>query len=979
MKKTFLTFSVLVLTQIVFAGEWPSYLHVYKGSVPVVDGIIADGEYDDATVIDGVDNWNDQFMAVQDSNDLSLKCWVKHDGNNLYFAFDINDDVLYGIDTPRWVPDENPEKVHDFTKASFPWFGDGVELLVNASYTWSNEVGTFNHGDARSWQVVCNHTKSLLGGIGKGGLIQGEQRDNPKAWENHEKWIRSGDMKAVTTVKPDKSGYIVEWMISPKCLQVDKDKEIFWSPDIGIAKMGLNIGIQDLDNRETAPDNWGRFHHEAWWAGEKDYRTEPRQWGTMYIHPEPKIKEIFVSPKGKKNNPGTKESPLSSIEDAKNKIQRMKKNGLTGEVVIWIRDGRYEIESPIVFNCFDSGNDNLSITYRAWPGEKPVISGGKILQGTWEKHKGDIWALDMPAVRDQQWWFRQLFKNGTRQTRSRYPNDGQWLTVKKTDPAGEFNDPVRVHLEEKLPFGSLARKESEAVMFNLWSISRAIIAASNDSLIHTRTPLGWIGHGATSIQPGRKLYLEHGYDFIDQPSEWYLDRDEFVLYYMAQEGENPNDSEWIAPFAKQLVRLQGRSDEPIRNLKFKGITFEHAAWQLPIAGYSGIQAGYYGSKYVSQATYSPLMAILCEYTDQCTFEDITLAHTGTSGIGLGAGCNNTLINGSTLDDIGGTGILVGWRRIANEPPRRWFENDWADSLDVPKNNKVTNNELSNCGEIHLSSTAIMTAFTEDTLIAHNEIYDMPHIGITVGFIWNDDPTSQKRTIVEYNHIHHCMKRLIDGAAVYTLGYQPGTVVRNNYIHDILNGHGLYTDEGSAHILFENNIIYRTGLRGFNQNYGHHNIVRNNMFIYPCLNADAEMWGDFEDANFMLYPRYLQTSVVTRNRGDFDVDGSFIIERNIMLFNKGQYFNTNNAQGTNTFKIDNNVIWNTYGNIGSDTSTYFEGNNLSKWQQRGHDRNSILADPMFVNLKVDNFRLQKDSPAFKLGFKPIDISKVGPKK
>lgn len=688
---------------------------------------------------------------------------------------------------------------------------------------------------------------------------------------------------------------------------------------------------------------------------------------------------LFVSPDGAGVNSGSKESPFASIAEARNRIRALKQDGLSGEVVVWVRGGRYEIESPIVFNCFDSGNDRLTIRYKAWPGEHPVVSGGKVLEGRWERYKGDIWALKVPAVRDRQWWFRQLFKDGVRQIRSRYPNDGRWLTVEKTAPEGEFGDPNKVFVDEDLPFGSLARKESEAVMFNLWSISRARIWTSGKRMFQTSTPLGWIGHASTSIQPGRKVYLEHALEFIDQPGEWYLDRDEFVLYYMAEKGENPNDAEWVAPYAKQLLRLQGRSDQPIRNLKIEGLAFEHASWQLPLAGYAGIQAGYYGSKYVSQATYSPRMAILCQYTDHCTFENIRLAHTGTSGIGLGAGCNNTLVNDCTLDDIGGTGILIGWRRIANEPPRRWFENDWADMLDVPKKNTVTNNELSNCGEIQLSSCGIMTAFTEDTRIAHNEIREMPHIGITIGFIWNDDPTSQKRTIVEYNHIHHCMKRLVDGAAIYTLGYQPGTIIRNNYIHDILNGHGIYCDEGSAHILFENNICYRTGLRGFNQNYGHHNIIRNNMFIYPCLSADGEMWGNFSNANFMLYKTFLKPSVFRRNRGDFDVDGSFDIDGNIILFNKGKYFTTAFGKGTDTFKIDHNVIWDERGGIEGKDSTTFEGGNLASWRARGHDVNSILADPMFVDLEGGSFELRKDSPAFNLGFRSIDISKVGPQK
>ena len=281
---------VTVLSSVVCGGEWPKEIHIYKGTTPQLDGIISPQEYADATCLFGVDGWNEQFdlTPVNSPCDLSLKGWIKHNGRNLYFAFDITDDVLYGLDTDRWTPDENPDHVHDFTKKSFGWFGDGIELLINASYTWSQEDGVFNYGDARSWQVVCNHSKSLLGGIGKGGLIQGEPRRSPTAWDYHEKWIRSGSMKAITKIKPDKSGYIVEWMVFPQCLQVDNEKELYWSPKQGTVKMGLNIGVQDLDHRDAGPDNFGRIHHEPWWAGEKNKRTWPKQWGTMWVHPDRK-------------------------------------------------------------------------------------------------------------------------------------------------------------------------------------------------------------------------------------------------------------------------------------------------------------------------------------------------------------------------------------------------------------------------------------------------------------------------------------------------------------------------------------------------------------------------------------------------------------------------------------------------------------------------------------------------------------------
>ncbi len=47
-----------------------------------------------------------------------------------------------------------------------------------------------------------------------------------------------------------------------------------------------------------------------------------------------------------------------------------------------------------------------------------------------------------------------------------------------------------------------------------------------------------------------------------------------------------------------------------------------------------------------------------------------------------------------------------------------------------------------------------------------------------------------------------------------------------------------------------------------------------------------------------------------------------------------------------------------------------------WQNLGFDTHSIVADPLFVDPENDDYSLRPESPAFKLGFKPIDISRVG---
>lgn len=52
---------------------------------------------------------------------------------------------------------------------------------------------------------------------------------------------------------------------------------------------------------------------------------------------------------------------------------------------------------------------------------------------------------------------------------------------------------------------------------------------------------------------------------------------------------------------------------------------------------------------------------------------------------------------------------------------------------------------------------------------------------------------------------------------------------------------------------------------------------------------------------------------------------------------------------------------------------------ASWQALGQDRHSVVADPLFVNADKDDYRLKPNSPAFKLGFQPIPVEKIGPYK
>jgi SSS family solute:Na+ symporter len=261
------------------SGEPPT-LHAWPGSTPVLDGVISPREWDDATRFTGVLNWTHTFTPTTDPRDLALTGYVKHDGKRLYFAFDVTDDILYGIDTPRWLPPENP-KAHELTPQGFPWFGDEMELLINATNKWSGHESAAGNGS--SWQMVCNLTKSRLGGIGKGGLLEGEPRSKPDAWNTYQRWIKTGAQQAAVRRKPSGNGYVIEWAVNfDPCLEVEPGK--FYSPAMGDRDVGLNVAVGDLDTPEKGAGNFGGFHHEEWFAGDPKRRTELREWGTLRIH-----------------------------------------------------------------------------------------------------------------------------------------------------------------------------------------------------------------------------------------------------------------------------------------------------------------------------------------------------------------------------------------------------------------------------------------------------------------------------------------------------------------------------------------------------------------------------------------------------------------------------------------------------------------------------------------------------------------------
>jgi parallel beta-helix repeat protein len=189
--------------------------------------------------------------------------------------------------------------------------------------------------------------------------------------------------------------------------------------------------------------------------------------------------------------------------------------------------------------------------------------------------------------------------------------------------------------------------------------------------------------------------------------------------------------------------------------------------------------------------------------------------------------------------------------------------------------------------------------------------------------------------------------LSDMGGVYTLGVQPGTVVRNNLIHDVnisvYGGWGLYTDEGSSGIVLENNIVYRCQSAGFHQHYGRTNVIRNNIF---ALNRESQ-----------LMRTRIENHVV------------FILTNNIVYFDSGSLLG---GRWGDDLEMDHNLYFDTRSRTGDNQTS----GTLLAWQKRGHDLHSRFVDPVFKGPGRGDFRLWWNSPARRFGFRPIRMSGVG---
>ncbi|MCS7190867.1 MAG: right-handed parallel beta-helix repeat-containing protein [Fimbriimonadales bacterium] len=659
--------------------------------------------------------------------------------------------------------------------------------------------------------------------------------------------------------------------------------------------------------------------------------------GATMMHAAAQVRVLYVAPEGNDAWSGRRAAPNRARTDGPvQTVQRALQlvlEGAPAPTEIRLRGGVYYLREPILITPEHTERAQRQLTFTAYANEQPILSGGRIVsgwkQGAWQGKT--VWIADLPEVHEGKWYFRQLFVNGARAVRARYPNRGYLPVEALLEGTPDW---FQGHTRFRYRAGDLPSfsriEEGEALVFNRWVESRLPLQAIDPA----ERVLSFRKRSTFALQEGDLYYLENLPEALDEAGEWYLSRAEGKLYYLPRSGERVDTTLAIAPVQAQLVRLIGKPEAGVyvEGVRFVGITFRHTEWSLPAEMETG---GFV------QAAFGVPGAIYAEGARHCEFIDCTIEQVGTYAIELGRGCQYNRIEGCTLRDLGAGGIKIGEPALRDDTREQTFGNLVQDCV------------ICDGGKLFASAVGIWIGQSYSNRLIHNTLYDFYYTGISIGWTWGYGKSLAGGNRVEFNHVHHIGVRsngdgpiLSDMGGIYTLGMQRGTVIRNNLWHDIAGyrygGWGIYFDEGSSGILAENNLVYRTTHGGFHQHYGRENIVRNNIFAYA---REHQIQASRPEEHLR-----------------------FIFERNIVLGRGAQWL----AGGIDgNMRFDYNLYWREDG-----SELRFGSDDFAAWQAKGQDKHSRMADPLFENPAAGDFRLKPNSPALALGFEPFDLSQVG---
>jgi hypothetical protein len=648
-------------------------------------------------------------------------------------------------------------------------------------------------------------------------------------------------------------------------------------------------------------------------------------------------------------------------------VRSLKKTGLD-QVTVEFRGGTYYLPATERLTAADSGSPSLKITYAAFPGESPVISGGVRLQN-WTKVSGNTWKTTLPPSTA---YFEDLFYNGVRRLRPRlggylgtyyrvaapvyltapgppaaapdancndYTTGRGWKCYDRFQYAA--SDPIAATWKNlAAPSGNPCRQASgkpaltgdvELIIWEIYQTSKLRISCIDPSthMIYATGPLG------QGFFENRRYLIENVQDAFTEAGQWFLDRSStpWTLSYLANPGENPNTDIVIIPQLPEVLLAYN-----IQNVTFQGLTFAHGNYTIPDEGLAdsfiepdinpavsiqNSQHVVFDSGVVTQTSGAGLEFISCvdrASPDRCI-------STSTSAVTA----NNT-IQDSAFYDTGASAIRIGV-----------VEHRGDNDANIPQFHLVQNNVVEGYGRLIPAAFGISQGDGHDNTYTHNDVYDGYHAGISICGWPVDMPTGggAANNVISFNHVYNLFQGIgnDEGAIHVNVGNPVFTAadnkVLNNKVHDVndasaldgsigyggdgYGGDGIYIDWRSGFVDVENNLVYRVSgapmeVSNIAPFPNQANTIKNNIFAFGRHAMVSRLKND---PNGPVSSPFMQQFVASNNIFYFDRNWNssppFSVQGGCTYSGKLPYSGYQNWNG--------NLYWRADGTFGSDPKAF----------------------------------------------------------
>lgn len=670
---------------------------------------------------------------------------------------------------------------------------------------------------------------------------------------------------------------------------------------------------------------------------------------TGWMAEEQATAAIYVAPDGNDvTGVGSLEQPYGSIHKAKEAARLHIAGGMEEDLTIYLRGGSYYHDESVVFDEQDSGRDGYVVHYTNYPGETPVIYGGKEITG-WEAYGDGVYRTQV----DPAWSFNTLVEEGQRSTIARYPNTGYHKVEAMIDSSrSKFQYAVG-----DLPY---IQNSSELEVYiwpggpdghrNWFANIIPVVDVNRSSRVVT------LAHNADyELGAGSRYFFQGALEFLDQPGEYFLDQQEGMLYYYPYSEEPIESLEIVAAQVLQFFEFKGSSaEQPVKNIHLSGLNVQLSNQR------NGSHSVMNGLFYFTRA-------------EDIQVSASEISNSGSTAFHIDKDSHRITIQDNLIHDIGHTGVQI--------------DGQYQTKFDRTTNNVVTNNLILRTGQTIGHGAGVQVRYSSGNVITHNRIHDSTRYSISVkgmpttgyligktidGTVVTEENMDQFRrsynNVIMYNDVSHANRDSQDTGLIEMWGAGRNNVIANNYIHDsdiqFSFGFGIYLDDSADGTVVENNLLV--------------DLQKNPT---PGI-LEAAIYAKGVDNK--IRNNIVADSVVTRGfLGTYamGVEDNHNIEyhNNIAYRSGSMLYLFQNWSEDRLAYADRNLFYNPQGSYGVNIKG-IAATDFYQWQQElegKFDQLSLVdTDPRFMDPEQQDYRLRYDSPAYRLGMKDINVADIG---